>query len=442
LRDKYIFPSRKGAIIIGGAIPISLSDLLTKSSFSMEDHPPISDAEVLAFSPDSPFFYKRANDSAAELLLVADFLKGVTKQMKQICKDLKHTARAGDALAVLIKSGGGGASKVTAPIMPVIKHFGEIFKEIAASQEILAECMENAFIRPLETFNNNEVSKVALLHQQYRKERVANEEALIKYLQSDVVSAFGRGSTQATLDVRALEVVQQRKRLETTRLDLINCINEVKLRKNFEIAEACISTLFALRTHHRECNERLQSSSATTNDFGTQLQRDRNSFKATVGPQERLRGDVFSVLTTMVERVQLQTSAVSGTSDASQAVNGETGNTGDDKDNAVTAAASKALGRLGNIGANLIGGLAKGAGGAVDGAGFIRRHALSGAGDGDSASASGSAQGSVQEVESRLKALDRSELEALFTRHVLEEYPGVVKQVLRFFSALLRFLIA
>ena len=128
------------------------------------------ETEFLVFSSDSPLFGVTANDAVNDIAHLSDFLSSTVSKMRTLCGSLKQTASAGNALAVQMQGSGiGGTLKNTGIVSPVMKHFGGILSGISSSQEILAECLENAFIRPLEAFNNSEITRIASLQQQYKQ---------------------------------------------------------------------------------------------------------------------------------------------------------------------------------------------------------------------------------------------------------------------------------
>lgn len=303
---------------------------------------------------------------------------------------------------------------------------------------MLAECLENAFIKPLEAFNGTEISKIIALQQQYKKEHAANEDSILRYLQGDLSNTFGisRNSCQAQLGVRALEVVQQRKKHELSRFDFVRGVNAIKAMTNFEISEACISVLFALRSHHRESAERLQSSSAITNGMSEQQYEARTRYGQSLLPMEILRCGISSVLDTMIERVETQlpsssTYSSDGTDSADQpsSMAGDSlylsslGLSGSD----MNVAASQAITRLGSIGASFIGGFSvtKPLLQSLNVGTIQFEHERRGV----ERSLSVTAPSSFSEVEMRMKALDRYQLEGFYAPHSALDYSGLIKEV-------------
>ena len=194
--------------------------------------------EFLVFSADSPLFEVAATDAVNDILHLSDFLSSIIAKMRNLCDNLKQTALTGSALASQMQEIGiGGSLKNSGFVSPVLKHFGGILSGISSSQEILADCIENVFIAPLQAFTIFEIPKIALLQQQYKKEHQANEESILRYLQGDTPNSFGmsRNASQAVLGLRALEVVQQRKKLEMSRFNFVRGVNAIKAQKNFEI---------------------------------------------------------------------------------------------------------------------------------------------------------------------------------------------------------------
>ena len=90
----------------------------------------------LSFSAESPFFASRVEQYDSDFERLADFLRTLTKQMRRFCADSKAIAKSAEALSIHMKN--GLPSKAHAQLLPVMHCFGDIFVEIAASQEILA----------------------------------------------------------------------------------------------------------------------------------------------------------------------------------------------------------------------------------------------------------------------------------------------------------------
>ena len=408
----------------------------------MTDH---VESDFIAFSPDSPLFGVTANDSVNNTVLLAEFLHSIVSKMKDLCESLKQTSIAGNSLASKMQGAGiGGSSKYTGCVSPIIKHFGGIIGGISSSQELLAECLLNTFVRPLEEFNLTEVSKISALQVEYKKENQLNEDSIMRYLQIDSFASYTmtRTMNQALVGMRALDVVQQRKKFELARFDFVRGVNAVRAQKSFEIAEACINVLFALRSHHRESSERLLSSSAALNEMSEQQFEARTNFSLSTLPTDSLRSNMTAVLDTMVERVQTQLPQLGALPPISPYENFQAVDqinllpdfpslsmVGADLN--VSAAASQAISRLGSMGASFMGGFgtAKPTQGILSSGSFDqeRRGSAVAIAVADKTHA---APGSLFiDIELRMKALDRHQLEIFYSPYSTEEYSGLIKQV-------------
>ena len=90
----------------------------------------------ISYSCDSPFFSKRSSRCDQDLEKLAEFLRSMTKQLRQFCRDAKTLSKSAEAMSIHMKSGLSVAG--SASLIPVMTCFGDIFSEIANSQEILA----------------------------------------------------------------------------------------------------------------------------------------------------------------------------------------------------------------------------------------------------------------------------------------------------------------
>lgn len=90
----------------------------------------------LAFSIESPFFAKRVEQFDGDIEKMAEFLRVSVKQMRKFCAESKAAAKSAEMLSIHMKN--GLPSKAQAQLLPIMRCFGDIFLEIALSQEILA----------------------------------------------------------------------------------------------------------------------------------------------------------------------------------------------------------------------------------------------------------------------------------------------------------------
>ena len=425
--------------------------------------------EGLSYAPDSPFFCSRLHQYGNDLEKLGEFLKVMVRQMRQFCKDTKQCAKSAETLG-LHMCNGLGSSESHMQLLPVIKKFGDIFTEIAASQEILAESLEASFSQPLENFYKHNIASIHTMTQQYHTMRDIGDGVIGKYLQSDI-SNFGRGVTTNQMELRAYEIVLHKKRFETLRFDLINKVNETEARKSFELAESCVSGVYALRTHHRVSMDKLQSCEGFMAELQQRQQQERAAFLDALVPIERKRRDVMTVLEAMVERVEIacpylnsgleppaspppdHVAAVAPSEESLPSDRGHVGASG-------PASSFQSLSRMGaSWGATLIGGLTRerGRGGQMSAdppippfppggrdrggrrgsvllssasasSGPTGGGAMGGGGGGDEGGAGGGAL-SCEECEMKVKALDTTELASLFTSNLEEAPAGVIRQV-------------
>jgi hypothetical protein len=424
--------------------------------------------ERLSYAPDSPLFCSRLHQYGSDLEKLGEFMKILVRQMRQFCKESKQCAKSAETLG-LHMCNGLGTSETHLQLLPVIMKFGDIFSEIAASQDILAESLERTFAQPLENFYKHSIASVHTMTGQYHTMRDSGDLVVGKYLQSDV-SNFGRGVNTNQLETRAYDIVLHKKRFETLRFDLVTKVNEIEARKSFEVAESCVSGVYALRTHHRVCMDKLQSCEAFMSELQQRQQHERASFLDALVPIERKRRDVMTVLEAMVERVEIacpylnapeENGAKSPTPDMT-APSEETPTSSNTS--SIPSSSFQSLSRMGATwGANLIGGLkasskssahsspdhpsaSSGAAGSngrnvpdsrrratsiLSTPHILSAPSTSSVDDSAAALAAGRELLSCEDCEVRMKALDTSELSSLFTSNVEESPAGVIRQVCR-----------
>lgn len=386
--------------------------------------------QKLSFSPDSPLFAKRIDQYGADLEKLGDFLKTMVAQMRQFCKDIKHGADSAFNLGVTMKCG-PNCSELNTQLIPVIKRFGEIFTEISNSQSILADSLENAFVAPLEVFYSNEVNRVQAMKQHYFNQRDILDSTIERYIRSDVSGSFGHKMTQNQLDYRAHEVVQQKKRLEITRFDLVRKVNEIEARKSFELAECCVASVLSFNVHYHECMEILQNSKGYMDDLHARQQHERENYSKMLGPVERRRGELMNVLESMENRVKsqspfLQTYPVQSTGGGQFDETYETILPPPPPQHSSLSPAN-GKSRFGKLG-DLMSGLSRQNQSGVKGDPVSK--SLHGHDDlsTTSSSSTATAVGSFEETELRLKALECADLSTLYSFNQEEEPMGVVLQ--------------
>ena len=186
----------------------------------------------------------------------------------------------------------------------------EVFNEISSSQDILSASLIESFVKPLEEFCSNEVSKLVSCQVQYRKEKATSEEATLKYLQCDIrrpLLLSGRdGYIQHYTDLKAYDHVQHKKKLELSRYDMVANINELCIKKNFEVAETCVATLIVLRNHYHYISEKLASCDKYIVNLNKQQQDERNNYDARVSTIESTRAALQVSLDQIVNRVKVR----------------------------------------------------------------------------------------------------------------------------------------
>ena len=288
------------------------------------------------------------------------------------------------------------------------------------------------------------MATVHQLQSQYITQRENNETIISRYLQSDLAN-FGRGTTQMNLDIRAHEVVQQTKRFESVRYDFVRKINEMEARKSFEVAESCVAGILSLNTYYHTCTDRLQASKNFIEDVRLQQQQDRAAFEVSMRPLDRKKQDINAVLDAMVERVEMAsiflqtdmtaTSFSSGSGGIDTTVNVVTGMLMDyagATQNIPThqsSSSSLSEGNSGSGSSNTLSRLGAFMGGFTSSSSKSMPGRKSMSGPDDTNTVSVTVTALCEECESRMKALDQSELYPFFNVRPDEQPAGAVKQV-------------
>ena len=326
--------------------------------------------EMLSYAPDSPLFVRQLSMYSSNLERLGDFMTTMIKMMRQFQKDSTALAKSASELGKFMRSG-LGQSETNAHLLPYIKKFGEIFIEIGNSQEILSESLESTFSQPLEKFCKQDIASLNQLKASYTSLRDAGESSIQRYLQSDV-SNFGRGASQGSLEQKAYDLVLHKRNFELSRFDLVCKINEIESRKSLEISEACVSGMYALRSHHRICENRFNSCDSYMSQLQKCQEDEKEKLVSVMKPLEKKRRDVAAVLNAMVERVEMASSFLSNVDNSNEGTSKvtETGgiNSGgkdrislskQDEKRTSSPAPASSFSSLSRMGYNFIGGLTK-----------------------------------------------------------------------------------
>lgn len=117
----------------------------------------------LRFAEDSPAFAASVASAAQELEQLGEFLKAMTRAMRQLCKDTVTASRSAEQLASVMKQGprtSGGSQPHENKLKQVVQTFGNALSEIAAAQVIMVESLTMTFIDPVEKFCQEDIAKV------------------------------------------------------------------------------------------------------------------------------------------------------------------------------------------------------------------------------------------------------------------------------------------
>lgn len=117
----------------------------------------------LRFTEDSPAFSAAVASAAQELEQLGEFLRTVTRAMRQLCKDTITASRSAEQLASAMKQGprlGPAPQPHEHKLRQVVQTFGNALSEIAAAQVIMVESLTMTFIDPVEKFCQEDIAKV------------------------------------------------------------------------------------------------------------------------------------------------------------------------------------------------------------------------------------------------------------------------------------------
>ena len=260
----------------------------------------------LFFTQESPLFAKSISDFGKEFNSMSDYLKTVSKSMKQYIGEVKKISAIGEKMSQQFKAGFLASSNDpnSNSIMIIARSIADIISDISQSQEILALTLEQSFCEPIDNFCSVEVAKVINIQQQYQLSREVNDSVMTKYIQTD---GHTKGINSSILDYRAFEIALQKRRFELNRYDMVANLNKLDNKKVLDVSEAIISTWVLIRAHYNHCSDRFTSSAKYLHELNTRQQKLNDCYYEKYGnkPDEK-REKILLAMDEIVSKVETQ----------------------------------------------------------------------------------------------------------------------------------------
>ena len=221
---------------------------------------------MVLFEQNSPFFAKNVSDFRTQTDVLGCDLIDLILQTKRFCKNAQSQALSAISLGEHFVRIGKNCPKCDPFLMEKLQ---VAFTTVAETQKLLINKIQSSFLDPLDTFYCENVTKLQLLESEYQARCKSYDGLVTKYLLlSDGKGAFDLFETSSSrhngymshteLAKRSLEIAQEKKSLEMTRYDLMQCMNSCSDKCAFELPSILLSSYEVLQHHYVETVEQLQ----------------------------------------------------------------------------------------------------------------------------------------------------------------------------------------
>ena len=209
------------------------------------------------FEQNSPFYAKNVSEYRTQTDILGVDLDDLIAQTKRFCKNANAQALSAISLGEHFVRIAKNCAKCDPLLMDKLH---AAFTTIASSQKQLVNMLQSSFLDPLDTFYCENITKMQLLESEYHARSISYDNLISKYLQlSDNRGAFDIFDTNASkhsgymshteLAKRSLDIVLEKKMLEMTRYDLMQCINASADKCTFELPSILLSSYEAIQQH-------------------------------------------------------------------------------------------------------------------------------------------------------------------------------------------------
>ncbi len=151
-------------------------------------------------------------------------------------------------------------------LAPALVRFGETLDEIQSYRDALLISLETTFSAPMEAFVKREVKEVKKKRQEMRTSMEEYEANLMK------LGTLKNNAESEVVADREAAVAASKRRYELVRFDLVNLLNQLEIKKKFQLVERICSGLYANLGFFHQCHTLVAIREPSMRELQGQLQ--------------------------------------------------------------------------------------------------------------------------------------------------------------------------
>jgi hypothetical protein len=160
-------------------------------------------------------------------------------------------------------------------LAPALIRFGETIDEIQNYREALLFSLETTFSQPMEAFVKREVKEV-------KKKRIELQSSLLDYEANLSKLGMLKNNEKEEVITHLTNIVAtSKRRFELNRFDLVYLLNQLEIKKKFQLVERICSGLYANLGFFHQCHTLVANREPAMRELQSQLQNARRDYAKT-----------------------------------------------------------------------------------------------------------------------------------------------------------------
>ncbi|XP_043224068.1 rho GTPase-activating protein 26-like isoform X1 [Amphibalanus amphitrite] len=243
---------------------------------------------------DSPYFREKLHAYEKELENTSTFIKGLTKNIKELLDAAKHLSQCQQTIATSLEKFhfsyiGGAQTDDEIVISGSLKEFGKLIHQIEEERQRVLDHGYLQIIGALDNFRRQHIGGARDGRKKFEKQTQKFCTALDRYL-----NLSAKKPEEQTLREDAL-LEQEQRQFDQASLDYVCLLQEVQQRKKFEFVETLLSFMYGWLTFYHQGHELAKDSERSMTDLQARLQKTRDEFVATRTEVESLKNRTLEV---------------------------------------------------------------------------------------------------------------------------------------------------
>uniref|UniRef100_A0A7R9U3L3 Uncharacterized protein n=1 Tax=Pinguiococcus pyrenoidosus TaxID=172671 RepID=A0A7R9U3L3_9STRA len=233
---------------------------------------------VLTFQPDSPAHRRQVATLAANVEALRERLQRLVKCARDYVRAGNEYSRLGRLFAAELvdlhfRNGPKSASAVrVGDLGPVLAELGKTVEEIQSYRDTFLVSLETTFCAPMEAFVKREIKGVRQMKVESQRSLEEHEQDLGKLLQ------LRNDADAAVVSQRKQAASASYKRHELARFDLVHELNQLEMKKKFQLVERVCNGLYAELGYFHQCHIVMANMEPRMRDLQLALQLARKKF--------------------------------------------------------------------------------------------------------------------------------------------------------------------